>query len=127
MRFTDRERGVRLARVLRPRIQGSGTRRGRAGRLLRQRARREDAGLARLAAAARGDGLQGINHKVGENRALERDLKVLYTALTRCRSKLVVLETDTVGASKDASKFFLQAAEQGRSAPRGEGGPSSGW
>ncbi len=69
-----------------------------------------------LLRAARGDGLQGINHKVGENRALERDLKVLYTALTRCRSKLVVLETDTVGAAKDANKFFLQAAEQGRSA-----------
>ena len=79
-----------------------------------------------LLRAARGDGLQGINHKVGENRALERDLKVLYTALTRCRSKLVVLETDTVGAAKDASKFFLQAAEQGRSALAEKAAPRVG-
>jgi hypothetical protein len=79
-----------------------------------------------LLRAARGDGLQGINHKVGENRALERDLKVLYTALTRCRSKLVVLETDVVGASKDAAKFFLQAAEQGRSALAEKAAPRVG-
>jgi len=80
-----------------------------------------------LLRAARGDGLQGINHKVGENRALERDLKVLYTALTRCRSKLVVLESDAaVGAAKDANKFFLQAAEQGRSALAEKAAPRVG-
>jgi hypothetical protein len=83
-------------------------------------------GWRELLRAARGDGLVGINHKVGENRALERDLKVLYTALTRCRSKLVVLETDTVGAAKDASKFFLQAAEQGRSALAEKAAPKIG-
>ena len=83
-------------------------------------------GWRELLRAARGDGLQGINHKVGENRALERDLKVLYTALTRCRSRLVVLETDTVGAAKDASKFFLQAAEQGRSALAEKAAPKIG-
>lgn len=70
-----------------------------------------------LLKAARGDGLKGIDAVVGENRALERDLKILYVALTRCRSKLVVLECDKdAGAAKDASKFFLQAAEKGRSA-----------
>ena len=53
-----------------------------------------------LLRAARGDGLQGINHKVGENRALERDLKVLYTALTSCRSKLVVLESDATRSAR---------------------------
>jgi len=71
-------------------------------------------GWRALLRAARAGKLATID--VSANRGLERDLKVLYTALTRPRSRLVVLEPgygEQRGAAQDAEKFFLKSEVKG--------------
>jgi len=50
---------------------------------------------------------------LSRRRALERDLKLLYTALTRPRSRLVILELTKEGAASDAAKFFTAKPADG--------------